>query len=554
MIMDMQIFERHKEKVSAFGAAKIVLFIVLAFSLLIFFSGCSRDISTSPEYITPKNTSASKITETEPSQVIGSIPKVTLNEELQRIIEAEIRLSAEAYAGMRDFISGTTITYEHDELFGIGTALEKYYAMTEYETKSGEFIQGGKINRKKLRDRILTNSEEYSQTSAGNMYKAFTVSEFDKIFGIFVDTLEFWLEQADVIGIDVEQLDDKLKDIKLLNSNSGFYQGHTDSENNILALNLDSIANSQNNSPDIDYIRSIAIHETNHFIQFESVLEREKEGYLHNGGIRYEWEDLAVNPLGWEWFTEGAAEKLKLEAYGEGAVVTNYEENVKAIEAIALAAILSEDVGTTTIEKLSFQSDLNKLFNIFECRTEEDKKEIVKMMYAFNIIYAESEDFFETYQSSAGSKMSYYDKSNYWDGLKASAAGTLTKIFYSNLSKKMSERQLKLEEVFTLVSVFETELNRITWYSTGSRLEANCDFFDNYISIQNEYFMLLSYEADIDSEKLYNAYNAYNASLKSGVIQLSFLSADKNRFLTDIAENRQNNKKNSINEVYKAMN
>ena len=562
------------------------IMMIAALAIAILFSGCSADISNPADKgsgsrdagraaATPSNSAQSsnssssnpasssgqasssssvKPGETEPPPRIGTIPKVTLDEELQKVIETEIKLSGEANTAVQKFISGVRTNYQHEELFGIEAALERYYAIKKYETTSNEFITNGRLDRQKLRDRIKANNDEYLSSHSGNFYSAYSDADFSKLFGIFADTIDYWLGQADAIGIDINGLDEKLGYVKLLAG--GMVEGHVSNEGDILALNLSAIAGGQNAKPELDWFKNIAIHETNHFIQNAGAAAMAYEGYDLNVGLFYKWEDLTVNPLYWSWYIEGAAEKLKLEAYGQGAEVTHYDERVRALESIMLATILNEDYGIATAEKLSLQRDLDRFFTLLNCRTEEDKKEIVKMMYALEINFNESKDFFDAYESRTGSRMDSGDRRSLGFSYRASAAGTLAKVFYSDLANRMSAERLRLEDVFMLISAFEIELSRLTWYSSdGDRLRINMEFISNYASIQDRFFSELSEESGIGIDMIVKAYNAYHASSSPDSVQISFLSADENRAISELLTDRLrfNPKQRSINEVYSAI-
>ena len=87
---------------------------------------------------------------------------------------------------------------------------------------------------------------------------------------------------------------------------------------------------------------------------------------------------------------------------------------------------------------------------------------------------------------------------------------TLSKKFYYDLGCMLKEGRT-VEDVFSLVALFESQCAMQTFYNDPYRLESNEQFIRTYVMIQKEIFELLAEKAEMDLDELYTLYNQYNA-------------------------------------------
>lgn len=320
-------------------------------------------------------------------------------------------------------------------------------------------------------------------------------------------------------------------------------------DDGIMAFNLEVIATRQQQYPNVDYLRMTVLHEGNHLVQVSSVKERENEGYDRNLGIAYSWNDLKVNPLLYTWYVESSAEYLKNYQYGEGIERTaNYENQVKSLESVTLATLLKDGVTETTFAQLSLQSDLNKLFEHFNCRTDADKLEVLQMMYSLEVCLNQPTEFSKFYKETTGSSLDIY---NYQDSLKASIAQTLTKKFYENLAISTASNQYSLKDIFSIMSTFEIEMNRLTKFSNDYYEASNREFISNYGGIQRQYLELISKSLNMSVDDLLSLYNSYYHDDISKVNQMNTTNGKEN-FINELLQNRETNRQRAVNEMSKA--
>ena len=529
---------------------KKVLFVTLA--SVITLTGCSNQIVVEEPKIEVdkrpviEQSNTIEIPSIQESTVETNKPapiiKTKLDEEMLNIIRTEVSLNDSALTKFKNKVGNIDVKYQHSELFGTELALERYNSIKEYESNASVYIINGKIDKSKLKTTILENNKEYLSSYSGSRYSEFSSSDFNKVFNVFLESLEFIINN----GTDLGQLDEKLGDLKILKMTSNGNGVMTD-ENTILALNLDVIATNQVKNPNIDYLRTVVLHETNHFGQINSENEKEKEGYDRNMGISYRWDDLKINPLNYSWYNEGAAEKLMTAQYGKPIEPTVYPNNIKSMDSITLSALLRNDVDELTLAKLSLQTDLNELFKIFNCADEQDKIEVINMMYAFDITINQNAEFFTAYKDKYGKQID--NRYDYFNSLNSSIAQTLTKNFYINLSNYLISNDATLEDIFSNISIFETEMSRLTKYGSQSNLEENEAFISMYRGIQNEFFGIVAQYLGLDVEDITMFYNAYYGDALSDVSTTSTLDEYELDYVNRILDSRSMNKKNTINEV-----
>lgn len=425
-------------------------------------------------------------------------------------------------------IRNYAVNYEGSEYFHVREALDRYNSMQEYDsTHELVYIQNNRVNESALRERIIANNTEFLNAQNGNKYSAFGSTYLDLAIDGIVNTINTQLVENE--GIDVYQLDDNLDNLKVLNSNlTG--NGQVIPDTSILTINQSLTVNFGGNN----FFYYVACHETNHLIQVSSIKEKTEEGYASNNGISYVWDDLDVNALGFSWFSEGSAERLMLAENEVPSDLIAYQENVKSIDSLTLATIIRDDVDELTIPRLSLQPDLNRLFTIFNCQTEQEKEEIINMMFAFEIIYNKDTAF---YRESGISDYKYDYR------LNASIAQTLTKSFYYNLNERLVNGEESLSNIFELITLFETDMNRITKYYDSSRYEINKDFISMYARIQYSFFENIAKATGLTVDEVYSMYAEYYNNSK-GLNETNNLDNDELDYFDDMFESRENIKPN----------
>lgn len=548
-----EFFTKVRGKLKLFKDKTMKKITILSLATVLLVSGCSvkqnsnitpsNNSNNSTHYTEQHETNTNTVTNsnaTTPQPKPPVVVNTKLSEEELALLNQSVSMDQNSFNALSSYIHGISVEYEGSQYFQIDQALQRYQNMKEYETFSSNFIQNGKINEIALKQRVIENNNDYLENTSSKKYSQLDASTFNKVFSHLMDTLNYQLESG--ASIDLAQLDDNLSNLRIFRMTTQGSGMVTD--DGIMAFNLEVIDTKQQQYPNVDYLRMTVLHEGNHLVQVSSVKERENEGYSRNLGIAYSWDDLRVNPLLYTWYVEGSAEYLKNYQFGYERT-NNYENQVKSVEALALATILKEGVNETTLAQLSLQPDLNKLFGQFNCKTDADRLEVLQMMYSFEIFLNQPSEYSNFYKESTGHSLDTY---NYHDSLKASIAQTLSKQFYENLGAATVSNHYTLKDIFSIMSTFEIEMNRITRFSNTSYIESNSGFISVYKDIQLQYFELISKSLNMSVDDLVSLYNTYYHDDISKVSQINTTESES-IFLNEILQNRESNRKNTVNEI-----
>lgn len=503
----------------------------LSLATVLLLTGCSvkenTNINSNPNNFS--NSSTNIILEDNPIVEF----QTNLTEDQLKVLEQEVTIDEQDYNGFLVYLHERKVSYENSQYFQILEALENYRNIKEYETQSSNFIQNGKINEEALKKQVIKNNSEFLEKVGIGKYNEFDKKTFEKVFSILIEGLNYQLQSG--VDIDIAQLDDNLTHLRMLRMTSHGSGMVTD--DGIFALNLDVIESKQPQYPNVDILRMVVLHEGNHLVQLSSVKERENEGSSRNLGIAYSWDNLEVNPLLYTWYTESSAEYLKNFQYGNGSVTAFYENQVKSLESLTLATILKEGVNEKSLAQLSLQPDLNRLFEIFNCNTEDDKIEVLQMMYAIEIYSNQPAEFNNFYMRNIGKNLEIY---RFHDSLRTSVGQTLTKKFYENLATYTIQNNSSLKDIFSMMSTFELEMIRLAKNSPT--------FVNMYQNIQNKYFTAISKSLNMSNDELLASYIEYYHDGISQVNQAN-VSIGEATFINKLLQSRTSFKNQSISEI-----
>lgn len=432
-----------------------------------------------------------------------------------------------------DYLSKVDVDYKYDDLFGIDEALaklaEENLEAVKTHTHQIELTEEGLFDANIIMEAVKNNNIEYKNDPNLSSYKKAvlnnpTESEIRIVCAALADSLNIKIKNYP--EIDIEELRCVVGNLKIFSSpsTSNAYVNHDDclviSPNMIkLVTTMTGDKNSQTN---------IIKHESNHLAQkgcCDRLLESNDEKKIV--GITREWETLKVNPLAWKWFYEGSAEKEMMKESNCEAIT--YAALVSYLDSLTMATILDKDIPIDYTERLCFQKDINKIFEQFNCVTQEEKEEIIKMMYSIDIIQYSKDDFYKAYEQVYGEEKNDTTIVKIQRELKVPICTTLTKVFYSNLSEYLVSNQLSLQDVFYLIRVFEGDLNSHLDCANDTKLLNNTKFMESYTSIQNEFFYQMSETNSINKETLVEYFNNYTVEGSTDVLKK--LDADKKEFI-----------------------
>lgn len=495
-------------------------------------------------YANPSNSMTSDLPTDVENDISATMPLINQTElkalDNYNLEDIKVQFDSSINNSFQNYISDIEVVYKDSDLFGVEEAFELYNNMNINNTSSNTVINSNKVDENKLYQSVLENNKKFLKNDKTNKYKDINQSQLKNIVTIISVHLNEQLQVNNEIDINI--LDSTLKNLKIFECDI-FGNACVELEDEKLCLNFKAINSLQQQNPDVDVLERTIKHESAHLIQ---VGYSQNSEFKYNMGMSYSYSNLLVNPLYWQWYVEAAAEKLTLKEIDDAPF--SYRDQVKGLESLTLATIADKDSETTDIEELSLQKDLNRLFEYFNVDTASQKEEILKMMFSYDIIFSNNKEFVEYVKEKKGTfdLIQLYD---YQDELKSSICQTLTKVFYSNLSNSLVGQEMSLNDVFSLIRVFETEMCRISDYDNATKTTINSTFVNSYNSIQDEFFDNLSSATSISNDEIKLLYYGYsdsycdNAKYKNETnysieINVGGLSENKNKFLEYMSKSR----------------
>lgn len=286
-----------------------------------------------------------------------------------------------------------------------------------------------------------------------------------------------------------------------------------------------------------DVVARTMDHEINHIFQ-RMCPDGQIPGYDQIGGSQYfqSFEDNhRPNSVHFQWLYEASAEELVSDKYGLDPLV--YTKMVGYLHSLDLVSMLSDKYDENAFELASLTTDRNSFYELFETSSEEEKMEIIKMLYTIDYLQTTREDFVEQYQKANPNGSYDYEALKY--EMKPAAVATITKYFYRNLARLVnSEENVSLQDIYFLINVFETDVNSHLSYHESSNYNYNKEFIDIYVAIQDEFFKALANSSSLSYEEIVEGFSNYSgAIINNGVVSrncgLTFLDEDEKKFLFD---------------------
>lgn len=528
---------------------KKILTTIIALNLLVAalasHLGINRNISNNKTPDLPNN-SYSYETESKPQDDIIINPNTS--EEEQVIVEKpsyyeNISLSeydkemlnmyvTSDYSHVLEDIYQIKVDYLYSELYTGDYNLE----VPEISSAEDSLIINNQVNYDALYNKVLSNNEKYLNENNVNNYKNTTTSLVSKVCRLITDELNDIL--ANNTTLDRIELNNKLNSLKIF-SYEGFSYGFFDQTKTVLGVNLTALSNESN-----EVANEIICHEIVHLVQGASEEELENSNHVERQGYCYTIDDNTYNPYNWTWFIEACAEEYSYK-YNNLSEPFVYSSEIQTLEAMKLATFSS---GNEFSESL-YSSDINTLYKIFNCTTEEEKKEIQQMFYALTIYYNddpgfEGIHFFNSVYPQVGTEKLLNIRSE----LRGTACLTMSKFFYKNLALKIDNKSVCLEDIFKVISIYELEMSRQLWYDT--EYEDLQVFYEGYVNVQNVFFANLANALGVETSYIKELYYAYNKEVEITNISIPWLSNDENEYLNYINESRAGNKRDAIFKYY----
>lgn len=438
-----------------------------------------------------------------------------------------VKFSSASTAEYMTFVDSMYTEYEYDNYYYIDEALELEstdgFANSSSHSYTIDFIDG-LVDASILANTVIKNNERY-QVDKANSFKMCTLKQIsdDDIFcycQAIADSLNYeLLEHAD--DIDLNELKCILGNLKIFEavSTSNAYVNSDD----LLCvapnmINLTSKINSNANA-----LIDTLYHEAKHLIQkcCKDNLAEDKKSH----GMCKSWDSLPFNPLWWQWSYESAAETAMCNQTGDSPLV--YKSMIGYANSLILATYFnSNNIDSEELPYFHFQDDPQKLYDLFGCSSLSDKIEIIKMMATIDILQYERKDFY----SLVGKPENDDELVSIQRSLKSSICGTLSKIFYRNLTDYVSNNPVTLDDIFYMIRVFEGDINSHIDFMNIEKFNDSENFIDTYLEMQETFFGIVAEEAELSFDDVLESYLGFTK------IKDSKLPSEKLAFLDSFSE------------------
>lgn len=449
-----------------------------------------------------------------------------------------IQISDKKLADFEKYVSRINVDYDYEEGYNIDAALAEYNNNTKSTvTKHSHDIRlNGEFDVEHFYEIVKKNNEaffeEKEKDNLGGLYKEYSNKELKEMCKQFCEALPAIAEKDPTVDLDmaccflynlrIVQKSGSL-DFGGFDMDNRFYLNYTNMKNGAFAMDTDDIE------------QTTFYHEMMHAFQF--ACDDVKKTDEDRMGIMHTYDSLEVNPLSWYWLLEGSAE-MNMSQY-LGVRYSTYKNKIGYIHSLNIAANLNSNNEYLQIEKICFQRDLEKFFEVLDITDENDKIEIIKMMYSIEIIQESKDDFYDWYNETYNANLS--DETNGEQSvlrltLKEDALMTLTKLFYRNLARQINKGSVTLQDAYYLMRLYEADLDSHFSNNTVGYMEFFHDFYDTYVDLQNEFFAVIAEENNLSADDLANEFDNYsmNAVSKSPNCDLKFLSSDaKNYYMVE---------------------
>ncbi len=443
--------------------------------------------------------------------------------------ETQVNFTANSYSEFKNYIDGINTIYEFSDLYNFSETINEYNHLTIAEKHSSKLQ---KIAANDLYELVKNNNKEYKKISSTAIYKELKDDELKEICTLIADTTEKIKKQSENVSED--RLRCVLSDLKIFAQTSSVANAFvTDDNSLIVSPNMMEIATLiKGDSAEKD----VLIHEIVHLSQKGCNCDLQNNTNLkRNFGVSYGFKNVKVNSLDFTWLYEASAEKNMHNLTGHDFLV--YQNMIGYLESLSLVNLLNDNFKVNDTEKLSYKRTLDDLYNFFGVEDEKDKSEVLNLMYSIEVMQQAPEDFYKVLTEKTGKTKddTLIDEVNY--NVKASICETLTKMFYANMAKNIVNKDISLEDIFYLISIWENDLNSHLKYSQSNKYKYNANFIEIYLNIQNNFFSHLSKATNLTTEEIQNKFNEYTVSVKSknGEIVANhssdFLSSSKMNYL-----------------------
>ena len=149
-----------------------------------------------------------------------------------------------------------------------------------------------------------------------------------------------------------------------------------------------------------------------------------------------------------------------------------------------------------------------KLF--FEANNLQEE-EIVRMMYAMEIVQSRVPNYQEYYEQTYNTSLDNQDMTSIREEYRLEFLSETNKIFFNNLAYRMAnEENITLEDIFALMTIYEADLNYHIKFNQAASLDKSQTFLQEFNEMQTIFLSTIAAANNMEYEDILNLYNEYH--------------------------------------------
>ncbi|MBR4084860.1 MAG: hypothetical protein IKK33_11325 [Lachnospiraceae bacterium] len=494
-------------------AKKRIRFIVAVFSVTLLLSGCAdgnRALYADVEKKEDKNKETIVISDMDSnvSDTDEEIAQPIIVEGLrafadisnEKAVFPDVILSNSNYNSFLDYIENYEVDYEFSHLYFLEEALEKHSSIRFSSTHNSNLnsIDGDELYRI-----VIANNKAYLKNEDNILYEEIDKEELKSYCDLIAEVVNSYLKECP--SISQERIKCILSDLKMFEKVGSMSLAYVTPENHLVIsptqITMIGLTNEESD------VYCVLTHEIIHLLQKGCNCDISlNEDLVINYGMSFRYDGLKVNSLDNVWLYDAAAEKCMSNYRGIGPIT--YKNMIGYLESLSMVNIINDDFRVHDTEHLLFERDIEKLYDFFDVTTEEDKREILNMLYSIEVMQNLPSDFIMLYEKEYGVTADESEDSIRYN-VKKSICQTFNKLFYRNLANKLVNDPIPLGDVFYLISAYETDLNNHILYHSSAQYQYNDVLMKNYVDMQSVFFELLATANNMSLQDIMDLYSDY---------------------------------------------
>lgn len=476
-------------------------------------------------------------------------------EEERALLDREVALTAEGLQAVEEYLDGVAVEYPFTDITRVDSAFEQYLALSALAEDGGgdgeALLNALPMSTDELLELVKANNEEFLAVPGikNSMYRPLEEDYLEWVCEVVADTLNRELAEVD-FGAQLGSIAWNVENLKILKGGSVANASYT--KGSVMQVRKSGAESMVAITGEEMAAHMTVTHEVEHLLQNMSEPAQRALGLEQCYGFSYNWADMAVNSLYFTWFTEASAERLSAAFYDTQP--TTYASMISYLDSLTLPTLLRGSQPLDT-PRLSQQSTLEAVFEHFGCETEEERFELLNMLYGIELIQTTPEGFWEVYTAETGLEQNDDSIGALRREIKEPVCITMSRYFYRDLARCIAAGEMTLRELFYLISMWEFDLNTHIIYEDETRIDTTATFLAGYTGMQDAFFEALAESCGMTAQELCEAFCAYlcrcrvpERSLLYGDeewtdgVYIRVASDDANRFMdeyySDVSQNK----------------